>query len=497
MGDNLRTSNTTQAAWIGIGSLCTFGFSLVSAAILSRFLTKEDYGTYKQVMYVYNTLLAVFTLGLPRAYAYFLPRVKITEGNSLINKLNRCFFILGFIFSVFLYLCANNIADILKNENLALVIKIFSPTPLFLLPTMGLEGIFATYRKSHWNAIYVIITRVLMLFFVAMPVAFYRADTIMAVWGFTLSSFVSCIIALYLKKQPFRKVIHTKTEVSFKQIFSFSLPLMFAGFWGIAEKSADQFFVSRFFGQNVFADFANGSLELPFVGMVLSAGSTVLLPIFSKMVSENDKSADLLDLWRRTAIKSAYIIYPLVIFSWFFADVIMTFLYGDNYTDSAIFFRIMILINFFTVAQYYPIVLALGKTKYYSNVHLWCAIAVWILEYIAVLIFNSPYVVTIVSVLCRLVKILLMMNLIAGCLNVSIVQLFPIATLSKIATCCVIASGAVYYLVVSSAFINAKLIVLILGFLLYMVIILILGKIIHIDFLIMIKPYINKILAKR
>lgn len=497
MEDDLKTSNTTQAAWIGIGSLCTFGFTLVSAAILSRYLTKEDYGTYKQVMYVYNTLLAVFTLGLPRAYAYFLPRVKKEEGLSLIKKLNRCFFVLGFIFSVFLYLCANNIADILKNENLALVIKIFSPAPLFLLPTMGLEGIFATYRKSYWSAIYVITTRVLMLLFVAMPVAFYRADSITAVWGFTFSSFVSCIIALYLKKIPFRKVIHTKSDVSFKQIFNFSLPLMFAGFWGIAEKSADQFYVSRFFGQNVFADFANGSLELPFVGMVLSAGSTVLLPIFSKMVSENDRNTDLLDLWCRTAIKAAYIIYPLVIFSCFFAEVIMTFLYGDNYFDSAIFFRIMLLINFFTVAQYYPIILALGKTKYYANVHLWCAMAVWILEYIAILIFNSPYVVTIVSVLCRLVKIILMMNLIAGCLNVSIVKLFPIATLSKIAACCVIASLAAYYIVVFNTFITAKFFVLILGFLLYVGIVLLLGKIMHVDFLIMVKPYIIKFITKR
>lgn len=497
MEKGLKTSNTSQAAWIGIGSLCTFGFTLVSAAILSRYLTKGDYGTYKQVMYVYNTLLAVFTLGLPRAYAYFLPRVKIEEGFSLVKKLNQCFYILGFLFSIFLYFCADYIADILKNEDLKLIIRIFSPTPIFLLPTMGLEGIFATYRKTYWNAIYVIATRILMLLFVAMPVAFYRADSVTAVWGFTLSSLISCIIASYLKRIPFRKIEKIKSNVTYKQIFSFSLPLMFAGFWGIVEKSADQFYVSRFFGQNVFADFANGSLELPFVGMVLSAGSTVLLPIFSKMVSQKDNQTEILDLWRRTAIKAAYIIYPLVIFSWFFAEIIMTFLYGDDFINSALFFRIMLLINFFTVAQYYPIILALGKTKYYANVHLWCAIAVWILEYMTVLIFNSPYVITIVSVLCRLVKIILMMNLIAGCLNVGIVKLFPIVTLSKIAICCVIASLVVYYIVAFSTFITAKFFVLMLGFLLYIGIVLLLGKIMHVDFLIMIKPYIRKIIAKR
>ena len=61
------TSNTAQAMWIGIGSLFSFLFAIVSSAILSRYLTKTEYGTYKQVLYVYTTLQSVFTLGLPLA----------------------------------------------------------------------------------------------------------------------------------------------------------------------------------------------------------------------------------------------------------------------------------------------------------------------------------------------------------------------------------------------------------------------------------------------
>ena len=38
------TSNTAQAMWIGIGSLFSFLFAIVSSAILSRYLTKTEYG---------------------------------------------------------------------------------------------------------------------------------------------------------------------------------------------------------------------------------------------------------------------------------------------------------------------------------------------------------------------------------------------------------------------------------------------------------------------
>lgn len=53
---NYNNSNTAQSVWLGIGSLLSFSFGIVSAAILSRYLSKLEYGTYKQVLYVYNTL---------------------------------------------------------------------------------------------------------------------------------------------------------------------------------------------------------------------------------------------------------------------------------------------------------------------------------------------------------------------------------------------------------------------------------------------------------
>ena len=86
-----KTNNTRQAAWIAIGSLFSFGFTMVSSMILSRYFSKEDYGTYKQVLYVYHTLLTVFTLGLPKAYSYFLPRVGNLQAKHLISKLTTIF----------------------------------------------------------------------------------------------------------------------------------------------------------------------------------------------------------------------------------------------------------------------------------------------------------------------------------------------------------------------------------------------------------------------
>lgn len=495
MKKNNNTSNTAQAFWIGLGSLFSFMFSIVSAAILSRFLTKADYGTYKQVMYVYSTLLSVFTLGLPLAYSYFLPRVGLSEGKALVSKLNICFIIQGIVFSSVLFLGAGVIANILKNPDLESVLKVFSPAPIFILPTMGLQGILATYQKTIWNAAYTILSSTFMLLCVAIPVSFLRAEVDVAIWGFIVASFISCGVAMIIMNIPFRGVIREQTRVSYKDIFSYSIPLMIAGLLGVSISAADQFYVSRFFGQEVFADFANGSLELPFVGMVLSAGSAVLLPVFSRMIANHENEDSIIELWKRTAVKAAYILYPLVSFCIFFATEIMTFLYGQNYAASGLYFRIMLMVNFFTVIQFYPIILALGKTKQYAFNHIIIFFLVWGLEYGAVMIFNTAYAVTIVSVCCKIFKIFLMMNLVAHTIHVKFITLFPFKQLLSVFACCVF-SGAVSYFVVICMGVSNLLIVLIIGFLLFAIFCYLLGRIMKIDYLEVIRPLTSKLIKR-
>jgi len=491
---NHASNNTQQAFWIGFGSLFSFGFSLVSAAILSRYLTKDEYGTYKQVMYVYNTLLVVFTLGLPRAYSFFLPRVSLLEGPTLVKKLNICFLLLGLIFSAVLYFSADYISVLLKNDNLSFPLKLFSPTPLFLLPTMGLEGVLATYRKTHWNAIYTISTRLISIIFVALPVIIVDANCKVAVIGFTASSVFCCVIGLFFMHLPFKGLSYKeRTQISFREIFAFSLPLMFAGFWGIMEKAADQFFISRWFGEAVFADFSNGSMELPFVGMVLSAGAVVLLPIFSRMNKDNADNRDIIKLWQRAAVKAAYILYPLIAFCWFFSDIIMTFLYGNEYVSSGLYFKIMLLSNFFTIAQYYPILLALGKTKFYSNTLMIAAITVWIIEYLIVVTLPNPYYVTMASVIVKIVKIIVFLILIANLLHCRLIKLFPYKELLKLFVCSVIAGSLAYIVIVFIPFIEYKIWQLTMGGAVFIVLELMLAQLFKIDYLDLIRPVLLKL----
>lgn len=119
------------------------------------------------------------------------------------------------------------------------------------MPTLGLEAIYATYRETYIAAVYSVVTRVLLFICVTLPVLFWGIGYKNAVLGFVISSFLSFLLALYLKNRPFRNVNKQQTSISVTDILKFCMPLMGAGIFNILINSTDQFFISRFLVQNL------------------------------------------------------------------------------------------------------------------------------------------------------------------------------------------------------------------------------------------------------
>ena len=360
-------SRTGQAFWLGLGNLVSLSFGIVSAAVLSRMMPVGEYGTLRQGLYVYGTLQVVFTLGLPRAYSYFLPRVPEEQALSALNRINRIFIVTGFVFAVALWCGSSMIAGVLGNPALCGALRCFAPVPAFLFPVMGMEGVMASCRRTSYATLYVILNRVFNLICVVLPVAVWHCGASGAALGLTLSSAACCVVGIKLMRLPFRGISERPSVLTASEILRYSLPLMSAGIWGILIQSAPQFFVSRWYGAEAFAEFANGFIELPFAGMLIGAIAGVLLPEVSRLASEGDgNEGKVIEIWRSTFRKSASIIYPLAIFACVYASEIIGLLYGSRYDGAAVYFRIVTVVNLIRVVPYAPVMLGLGMGRQYS-----------------------------------------------------------------------------------------------------------------------------------
>ncbi len=428
-----RNNNTIQVFWVSLGSLSSFALALVSTAILSRYFEKTEYGTYRQILYVYNTLLIVFTAGLPKVFNYFLPRFNLSAGKDIVWKISKTLFVGGIIFSVFLFFFSGLIADVLKNPELSRGLKYFSPIPMLLLPTLGIEGIFSTYKKTIYIAIYNAISRTIMLLFIVLPVIVLKGTYIYAIYGWIISSFILLIVAYFFKSIPFKGVENEKSNLKFKEIFNYSLPLVAAALGGIIFRASNQFYISRNFGSEVFAEFSNGFIEIPFVHMITGATATVLMPIFSKIVHDKSDLSQITKLWRTTLQRSAVLIYPLVVFFLFYSEEVITIIYSDAYAVSAKYFSVVIIINFFNIIIFAPLLLSLGEGKFYAKLEYGKAITIWVVQYFTIKIFNTPMAVAISFMLVSVCAVFIPLMYIAKIFNVSLISLFPLGRFFVIA----------------------------------------------------------------
>lgn len=487
-----KESNTSQAFMIAAGQFIALCLTLGSTMILSRYMNKFNYGTYKQVFYVYNTLLAVFTLGLPKSFGFFLPRISKEEGKDFVNKSTKLFILMGGVFSGVLFFGAPVISKILNNEELNIALKLFSPVPIFLMPTLGLETIYSSYRETQVAAIYSIVTRVLLFACVTIPAFFCDISYYEAVLGFVVSAFLNFSLALYLKNRPFKGLKLKKTKITVKEILIYCIPLMGAGIFNILINSTDQFYISKYFGTEAFAEFSNGAMELPFIGMIVGACSTVLLPVYSQLNKESNLSNESIDAivgtWNSVFRKTVMLIFPIIIFCILHAKDIMVLLYGNQYLASGLYFKIMLFNNFASVISCYPILLALNKTKEYSAVYIINFILLAVFEFIVIKIFSTVESVCVVSVICLWFRVLLFMGLIAKALKVKIIKLIPI----KVVCIIVIISIAVGVLLQKIVVIDNILYDMVFGFSIFYFAVMLLAYLFHINYLSIIKPLIKR-----
>lgn len=489
----MSNSNTIQALWIALGTLSNVAISIVSAMILSRYFDKSDYGTYRQILYVYNTLLVVFNAGLPKVFAFFLPRYSLEEGKNIVWKLNKLLFLLGGAFSVVLYLAAPAISDLLNNDSLSNALKIFAPVPFLLLPTIGIEGIFTSYKKSVYIAIYNVITRSILLVSIILPIILIEPSVEMAIIGWLVGATLSFIIALFFKNIPFKTVKNVESVLSYKEILTYSLPLVGATLSGVAIRSADQFYISRYFGEEIFAEFSNGFTPLPFVSIVIGSASMVLLPVFSKLSIDSTKVNEVALLFRTTLNKSALLIYPAVLFFMFYAEPVIIILYSDLYENSVLFFQIFLFLNFFNVIVFAPLLLALGETKFYAKIHFYFAIVAWIGGYAVVSIYPDPYVLAAFSILNTITIVIIAMNKSAKLLKLRIQEMIDFKQLIKILFHCMLILFPIVCCLEYLLTPNQHILKLLLAISIYTPLLLLSSKYFKLDYLLALKPIIEKV----
>ena len=123
----------------------------------------------------------------------------------------------------------------------------------------------------------------------------------------------------------------------------------------------DKVIVARFVNPAEYAIYINGAFEVPLIGMLTGAASAIILPDMIRSI-KNRQGREALGLWKRAAVKSAALLFPITAVLWVMAPDIMVFLFGEAYVSSASIFRIYILLVPIRIGFFGVIYQACGKS---------------------------------------------------------------------------------------------------------------------------------------
>jgi O-antigen/teichoic acid export membrane protein len=311
-------SRTKKVFALSLGQGLTSVVMLVSGMVLARVLTKHDFGTVRQTLLAYQFAAPLLTLGLPQAIYYFLPEEKKRPRGVLIDNLTLLV-ALSCVFSLFLALGGNELLAMrFDNPKLTETLKWMIPYPLFVMPVMLLGGVMVIRERVTALSVYNVCTRAVL------GISIIAA----AVWTHTYTGPLFAHILVPALTLPVGLWMTFKSVpgewcwpnlASMKEMLKFSVPLGLATMLGTITLQLDKVVVSVMTSPEEFAVYANGAVEIPLIGIVTGSVTAVILADMRKHAVKGEY-LEAVKLFRLTAEKTSYILFPVMFFLLVSAD---------------------------------------------------------------------------------------------------------------------------------------------------------------------------------
>jgi len=442
--------------------LLGFFLAISIPVFLSRWLTIQDYGTYKQIILLWMIFLQIQNLGMDLGLFYF---VKLNQKHGPLYSLNVTIFNLmsTYITVLLLHHYGHVMADFMHNPGLVAYLSEFSWLLLFSIPAQHFEHYLMSLGMIKWT----VITESIHEFLKAIAIIFgfyYFKSLQMVLQMLVIIYFVrlTSLVAFNIFLVRSNRLSLLSQLTYFKQQFNYGLPL------GISRFIAtfvyfDKIVVSALFSVTKFTIYSVGCFEIPFVSTILhtvwDVGALEMV-----VACKNKNKDELITLWHDTMRKISILTIPTFVFCLFFAREIIVTIFSTQYEGSVPYFRLFIftfLINAFDCELLFRI---FRENSRYLKIQIF-NLVVTLSMMISLGLMFGPLYALLGKVMANVVISYLMQRNAAKLLNLKLVNVLPYKVISKIVLLC--SSVAMLLILILHSSSVSHFYVLVSGFMLF------------------------------
>jgi O-antigen/teichoic acid export membrane protein len=341
----------------GIAFVLAFAVPIV----LVRSISKEDYGIYRQALFIYSTFMPILQFGLTQSLFYFFPRDP-GRRPSLITQTLLLLAVIGFAFGGALIVARVWVAGYFGEREMAGYMVWVGPFTAFMVIASTLEILTIIEQRMRLTFWVIVGTEGLRAVLVVGAAVLTR-DVGLMLAALAFFSLARVLFLVHHCRQE-RFLDRRALDPSYlREQLSYSIPFGLAATVVTVLSSVDRFYVSRVFDAEAFAVYSIGCFQLPVVTVVFTSATSVLLRRMAELQKEG-RFADMLLLWRRSIRKMSLVSIPVVVAFAILAREFVVGLFTADYVEAVPIFIVFLALIPRQSIPYGVVTRAFGLTRY-------------------------------------------------------------------------------------------------------------------------------------
>jgi O-antigen/teichoic acid export membrane protein len=315
---------------LGTASAIDYVLQFILPFVLVRSLDPDEFGEYRVLWLVTNTVMAIAPLYMPQSLFYFLPRAGVRRAPYIANVL----WFLG-LMGVLGALIVSP-WNPLRPELLHGLPGASDLIPAFVLLWVAstlIEWLANTEGRVDAQA-RIVISLSLARVVIVGAVAWFTRDihaVFFALAGFAL---LRCLFVLGDVLRRYGKAGLTPNSGLMRQQFAYAAPFGAAGMLYNLRQQSDQWIAASLFSLQQFAAFSISLVVLPLAGLIRQAVSNAILPAMNARHHQGD-ILGAVDINRDANTLTAILLFPVLAFLFVFAEEVISLIYTSQYVDGA------------------------------------------------------------------------------------------------------------------------------------------------------------------
>lgn len=334
-------ASLSQKAGFLIGAnLIKYAVGFMLPMVMVRLLSKNDYGTYQQLLLVNSMALGLLTLGLPSSIYFFYNRVDEARRTALVLQTLSLLGAAGIVAVIGIAFASPLIAARTSNPSLVELLPLYALAIGLMLAAEHFTS-FMVAQDRYASAVgfetFETVVRVLALM---LPISLgwgMRGLVVAAV----IYAFGRLVVRTFwlTRTGGHRLYLQGTPQTFFGDQLAYSVPLWLTSIVGVLGGLLDRAIVASAFTPVDFAVYSVGAFAVP-LDVIFQASVADVLRASLPPLIQRDDLAEVARLLREAVRKLSLIMLPSFVFLFGFAHEFVTMLFTNQYADSVHVFRI-------------------------------------------------------------------------------------------------------------------------------------------------------------